>query len=239
MLIDAGLSYRSLVTAARLFDLDLTKIRAILITHAHSDHIGSRLHVVAQRLDVPVYATAETISGICENADNSVIDFRPVTELREIPFDMAITAFPTPHDKAGSVGFVLETGNCVIGFCTDCGHVTDTMRGALTGANLVYLESNYDPFMLKTGNYPYMLKQRIAGKFGHLSNEDSAGLTAELAAFGTNRFVLAHLSQENNTPEKARNCHLQTLTNAGFKENLDFTLDVAPLFADGKLCVSF
>ena len=120
---------------------------------------------------------------------------------------MRVTSFPTPHDSEGSVGYRVEIpieGRTVtLGYATDIGHVSETVETSLRGCDAVILESNHDPEMLHAGPYPSSLKQRIASRYGHLSNYDSAALAARLCATGTKSLMLAHLSQENNTPDLA------------------------------------
>ena len=122
---------------------------------------------------------------------------------------MRITSFPTPHDSRASVGYRLEyldaDGSVAfrIGYATDIGFVSGEIESALSGCNAVILESNHDTDMLTFGPYPYQLKQRIASRYGHLSNAESALLASRLCAAGTKSLMLAHLSQENNTPDIA------------------------------------
>ena len=117
------------------------------------------------------------------------------------------THLPTPHDSCGSVGYKITYSNgneeLSIGLATDIGHITDDIRDNLLGCDSVIIECNHDTDMLMYGPYPYELKLRIASKKGHLPNSDCAAFCSELAASGTKSIMLAHLSEENNTPEIA------------------------------------
>ena len=120
---------------------------------------------------------------------------------------MTVTAFSTPHDSLASTGYRIEiphTGGVLrLGYATDVGYVSPEVEAGLSGCDAVILESNHDREMLMEGPYPYYLKQRIASRRGHLSNPESAALAARLCARGTRALMLAHLSQENNTPDLA------------------------------------
>ena len=133
-----------------------------------------------------------------------------------------VPPFPTSHDAPGSCGFRLDSPEGSAGILTDTGFVTEEARQVLSGVDLAVLEANHDVETLRSGPYPYYLKQRILGACGHLSNNDAAFLAQRLAASGTRQFVLAHLSRENNTPERAR----QTVSLA--LSGLDASVTVAP-----------
>ena len=136
--------------------------------------------------------------------------------------------FATPHDAAGSVGYVLSGGGRTMALCTDLGHVTDQVRQAVAGCDLLVCETNYDPDWMRTGPYPYALKQRIMGDRGHLSNQDGAELAAMGVQSGASIVVLAHLSAENNTPARALETVRRRLRAMGCDPEGDITLAVAP-----------
>jgi phosphoribosyl 1,2-cyclic phosphodiesterase len=135
-----------------------------------------------------------------------------------------VTAFPTSHDAPGSCGFRLDAAGGAVGVLTDTGYVTDEAADILEGVDLAVLEANHDIETLRSGPYPYYLKQRILGAQGHLSNEDAARFAAVLAQSGTSEIILAHLSRENNTPAMAQTAVERALSAAGVSP----LLSVAP-----------
>ncbi|MBQ9759731.1 MAG: MBL fold metallo-hydrolase [Clostridia bacterium] len=206
ILIDAGKNAKRLCAALECAETSPDEIRAIFITHEHSDHIGA-LNVFLKKHPVPVHILERSAYAL-RNSQSVAPCLRLHSPLyTEQVCDMTITSFPTPHDSEGSVGYLIEIPTerkCLrIGYATDIGHVSETVERSLLGCDAVILESNHDIDMLHTGPYPYPLKQRIASRYGHLSNFDSAALAARLCATGTKSLMLAHLSQENNTPDLA------------------------------------
>ncbi|MGI5896971.1 MAG: MBL fold metallo-hydrolase [Oscillospiraceae bacterium] len=236
ILIDAGIGPRIFQGALGLGGIeDIRNIRAIFITHEHSDHIKGLLKLT-ERLDVPVYGSRETLVELIEK--DAVC---PHTKLYEInrktveAAGMEIRAFTTSHDSVHSLGYRITTPDGKqLAVCTDLGVVTPEVHSALTGCQLVMLESNYDREMLRNGGYPAYLKRRIASERGHLCNTDCAAELVALAQSGTEHFVLGHLSEENNRPEVAAETSLAALTGAGFHLERDFTLLTAPRSTTGQ-----
>lgn len=224
ILIDAGISARRIRTALAERGIAPEGVRAILVTHDHTDHIAG-LRVLAKQLAAPVYASETTLESIAGGME-------PCTELRCIGqaleiANLGITPFATQHDAPGSLGFRIETGERTIGFATDLGTVTQTVWEHLAGSDLVVLESNYDERMLGCCGYPYPLKKRISSDHGHLSNHDAAESIARLSQQGTARFVLAHLSRESNTQDLALQTTRERLLRDSMEENRDYRLSVA------------
>jgi phosphoribosyl 1,2-cyclic phosphodiesterase len=179
-------------------------VTAILVTHAHRDHIAGA-GVLARRLGVDVYATEGTwyemgVTGL-EIPDNQrrVIDCSEKWNVGSL----SIETYPTSHDALESVGYVVRDGDDSLGIATDCGVFTTRMERALRDLRVIVLEANHDMDMLRVGKYPYYLKKRIAGINGHLSNEDAGKALRKICGDNTKQIVLAHLSQENNTWDKA------------------------------------
>ena len=132
------------------------------------------------------------------------------------------------HGSPGSCCYRFELSDgqtCAV--CTDLGCVTPEVKKGVYGADLVLLEANYDPSMLRNGPYPEMLQERIRGKYGHLSNGDSAGMAEALIAHGTTRLILGHLSENNNTMPLAQQTVLEHLQEQGMRRNQDFLLQVS------------
>ncbi len=228
ILIDAGRSAKQLDCALLASGVDPAAVKAVFVTHEHSDHIQG-LRVFAGRHQIPVYASCGTLEAL---AGQNVLDGR--TAAFAIGSGgvecagMYITSFSTPHDSRESVGFVVRTADDrSAAVATDLGVMSDTVRKAAAGCDLVALESNHDVGMLKNGAYPYPLKRRILSERGHLSNEDCARELPALARGGTTRFVLSHLSRENNLPALAYQTALCALLEGGMRQGIDFELTVA------------
>lgn len=229
ILIDAGRSAKQLTAALENCGLEMKAVRGIFITHEHSDHICG-LRVLASRHHIPVYATEGTL-GALEEAGCLTDKFsaEPIPAEGMECAGMHISSFHTSHDSAESAGFRIDMGNGrVAAVATDLGYMSDEVRDAVSGADLLVLESNHDEGMLRSGPYPYPLKKRILSQRGHLSNMACASELVRLAEKGTTRFWLAHLSHENNTPDLAYETSRCSLTMAGLKEGLDYELNVAP-----------
>ena len=206
LLIDAGISAKKLEGFLLSKLIRPETLYGILITHEHSDHIGG-LPVFLKHYPVPVFATAKTLS--CIRRMNGMDRVNPEL-LCEIPKEGELS-FPgilvkvcgISHDAKDPVAFSFETEGHKIAMATDLGCITPQIVRHLSGAEVLYLESNYDRYMLLAGPYPYSLKQRIMSDVGHLSNEDSARLVSHVVHEKLRYIVLAHLSKENNVPDLA------------------------------------
>ena len=215
ILIDCGVSARSIEHALNMLGTGLSRINALFITHEHSDHIRG-LNTITKYHKARVYAPEGCCDYISQYMHNSK---KPLPLVSNTPItlkDLAICPISTPHDARGSVGFRILAGEERIGYFTDIGHLSEGLLRALSGCERVVIESNHDIDMLKNGSYPYALKQRILGAKGHLSNELCAKLLPHLASHGSRSFMLAHLSEENNRPDIAFNESHFALTSAGF-----------------------
>ena len=207
ILIDAGRSLRALTSALNSIGSDIARIKAIFITHEHSDHV-SALEMLSKKYRIPIHITeqsAQKLIATTSYVKNNIICHSPIFE--EKIGGITVHSFPTPHDSDMSVGYTvgLPSGE-KIGFATDIGHITDEIRENLLGSAAVVLEANHDINMLQNGPYPAWLKVRIGSAHGHLSNADCAAFLPELIASGTKDILLAHLSGENNTPDIALSC---------------------------------
>lgn len=237
ILIDAGLNCKRLSAALAQNDIPAEAVKAIFITHDHSDHV-SALKVFTKSHRVPVYAAPATMKWLTEGGYiNSVGECMEIGS-QMVVGDFCVTSFKTPHDAVQSVGYKISTPDGKkMAVCTDLGCVTDEVHENLVGCDLVLLESNYDERMLRTGSYPYVLKQRIASRDGHLSNTASSHEIKRLIASGTTRIILGHLSRENNTPQIAENTLMREL-GSDFTRNRDYILNIAPIETVG-MAVTF
>lgn len=202
LLIDVGLSARE--TLRRLADAgeDASMIEGILVTHEHTDHIRG-VDVLARKLKVPIYATAGTLEVFYER-------YGPTSaEVRRCRYEETFTvgnfqveSFATSHDAREPCGFCVSEGDLRVGCCTDTGTITATIFDKLASCDAVLIESNHCPQMLEDGPYPEFLKRRIRSNRGHLSNPDAARCLQRLADH-IHMAMLAHLSETNNTEERA------------------------------------
>lgn len=238
VLIDAGSNNKQLTLALHNAGISDESIKAIFLTHEHGDHI-SALKVFAGKRNIPVYATGGTLSGLM---NLGLLDGRfPYEKLMNEGVsigNMHISHFPTSHDAKESCGYVIELPDRRVGVCTDTGKVTGEILRALGTCDMVLLESNYDETLLDFGPYTMALKARIRSDIGHMSNPLCASTARELLSMGVRRFVLGHLSRENNTPDRAFSCTNAALKHTGAEEGRDYILDVAPVGSMDK-CIIF
>ena len=200
ILIDLGLSCRRISTRLAEFGITPAQVDAVLITHTHSDHVNG-LKTFLKKYDGPLFMSHTTLRSLLLEDRAQGLDYnRP----REILPGLSVVAVPTSHDCPGSACFRLETEETRFAFATDLGFVSEEILEQLGGCELMVLEANHDPSMLLNGPYPPLLKQRVRSDRGHLSNMQSAEAAAAFALRGTKQFLLAHLSEENNLPELAR-----------------------------------
>ncbi len=213
LLVDAGISSRRIRSSVAACGGDMSRVEGLCVTHEHSDHIRG-IDVFTRQCPMTVFGTGGTLAGVKESLKS------PGTAAlhRIIPGDtfdtgtFLVTPFSTSHDAADPTGFCISDGEVTIGVCTDTGMVTSVMMGFLSRCDALVLESNHCPVMLENGPYPVFLKQRIADKNrGHLSNRAASNVLSELCP-DLCAAVLAHLSEENNTPEKALLTARETLS---------------------------
>ena len=236
ILIDAGRSAKQMDAMLARCGIADGAVKAVFVTHEHIDHVKG-LRVFASRHRIPVYTSRGTLLAL---EGMGCLDPRFCADVIGAEgmecAGLVITPFHTPHDCAEGVGYrvTLHDGR-VVAVSTDLGVMTEEVRTQLSGADLVVLESNHDVGMLQNGPYPYPLKRRILSETGHLSNLACSAELCGLVGAGTTRFVLAHLSAENNTPELAYETALCSLRLSGYRQGTDFELYVAPREnSDGK-----
>ena len=230
LLVDCGTSGKRIFSALEHTGTAASEINAVLVTHEHSDHTKG-VGVVARRLGIPIYAT----SGTHRNMEIGAVDDSQIRIIfADEPFsigDIEITPFEIPHDAAEPCGYRFTDGTDKIAVATDIGHMNDYLMEKLFGCSSILLESNHDIDMLRYGEYPYMLKKRILGDRGHLSNVSAAQTALELVRSGTKHIMLGHLSDKNNLPEIARMETFNCLTDNGVRIGSDVTLQVAERYS--------
>jgi phosphoribosyl 1,2-cyclic phosphodiesterase len=203
VLLDAGYSAVTLIDYVERVGVDPARLRGILLTHEHSDHVAG-VSPLSRKLKIPVYGNAATLaSALAKSAE---------TEARAVPTgaefcigELEVRSFPVHHDAAEPVGYQLMYRSRRICYLTDTGHLCPNLYREMAGAGLVILESNHDTHKLTNSPYPDLLKRRIMGDRGHLSNDAAAKGLAALSVGDSPVCVwLAHLSAKNNTPTLAK-----------------------------------
>lgn len=227
ILVDAGKPCSCLEQALRAADVAPETITALLITHEHIDHVRGA-GVFARRYGVPIYANAGTWEGMAP-----LIGKLPPASVRvfatEHGFflkDAAIFPFKTPHDARESVGYRFQCGPHSMVVMTDIGHADPLLIEQAAGSDLVLIEANHDPELVRSCRYPYPTKQRILSDNGHLSNENAGRALVRLYSTGVRRAILAHLSRDNNFEQLALSTVREQLRLADIPD-ADFELIVA------------
>jgi phosphoribosyl 1,2-cyclic phosphodiesterase len=210
LLVDCGLGIRQLDKRLGEAGLLADQIDAIFITHEHGDHIGCA-RSLALRERIPVWMSAGTYAGIREP------DFQGLLNIARdgMPFEVgALRAIPftVPHDCREPLQLHCTDGDARLGVLTDLGHVTSHVIEQLMGCGTLVLECNHDDELLKSGPYPWFLKRRVGGDHGHLSNRAAADAARALLAGGLRQVMAAHLSEQNNRPDLARQAMADALS---------------------------
>lgn len=237
VLIDVGVSARRIKTALSERDIDPSTIRAVLLTHEHSDHVAG-LQVLCKQFGWPVVASEGTLDALAEQ-DKLPGHGRIYTLSSDRSLAIAglhVSPFDAPHDSRQCFGYRIDSEDGrSLAMTTDLGYMPDRILQTILGCQTIHIESNHDPEMLRNGPYPYWLIQRIRGEGGHLSNQECAAVLPALVAAGANRIVLAHLSEQNNTPDMALSCASAALTAAGIAVGRECLLSVAKPIGDSSV----
>ena len=244
IIIDLGFSRKEL--KKRLSQLQIAPERLIgaLLTHDHCDH-SNGCRIFCDELNLPLYTTCGTAHYLRERKKlpAKVMEFESGGAFSIGGFE--IKSFPVPHDAAEPVGFTICADGFKIGIATDLGYVTSPVRYNLRDCDLLVLESNYDPDMLRNSDRDLRLKRRIAGRLGHLNNEGAANVLEELLTVRTKSLLLAHMSRECNAPELIKECCAAKLCELGFSGiHFDVLQQEVPsgtieLYEDGIRIVDF
>jgi len=200
VLMDCGFMLREAETRLQRLGLFPSDLAGILVTHEHADHIGGVARF-ARKHRVPVYLTAGTYAAWTDPIGPHIRNISP-----HEPFaigEVRVQPYPVPHDAREPCHFVFGDGAFRVGVLSDAGSVTPHMREVLSGCDALLLEFNHDTQMLAEGPYPPALKDRVGGPLGHLSNAQAAEMLAALDLSRLRHLVLTHLSEKNNTPQRA------------------------------------
>lgn len=234
ILVDCGASGKHILNALHDLNVEPEDVSAIVVTHEHIDHTRG-VGVLARRLKIPVYATAGTHSsmkvGRLSDEQCNIISADNEYCLGNIGF----TPFSIPHDAAEPCGYTFTDGETQVAVATDIGCMTKELFSHISGSKSIILESNHDIEMLRFGPYPYNLKHRILGNYGHLSNKIASITSLRLIQTGTEHIMLGHLSEHNNLPELAL---LETINHLK-KHDVEIGSDVTIQVADRYKITSF
>lgn len=230
VLIDNGLSLRELKRRLAGVGRNVEDLTAVFLTHEHSDHIrGVRL--LLSKHGIPVYATGGTFDAVSRHHGTFAGSNRIAREEEVMVGDLRVESFPTSHDAAESVAYVVRQGTRRLGHATDLGAVTPPVIDRLQGADVLLVEANHDSEMLANGPYPWPLKQRVASDVGHLSNDACADLLRALVHDRLQKVMLMHLSEKNNRPELALTAARRALDGAPVPLDVAWQDRPTPLFA--------
>lgn len=232
IVVDVGIGIRSFKRIFSNYGLSLSQIKAILVTHDHTDHVKA-VAALSRELHIPVYTSQKVHDSMLSNhflpkkvEPNECRAIEQNTMFELGPFK--ITSFFVPHDSADNNGYIIQVENKRFVILTDVGHFTEEMANIVGNATHLIIESNYDDKMLETGRYPQRLKKRIKGAYGHSSNIETATfLSHHLNKQLIQRVWLCHLSAENNLPRIAYETSAEALRKVGFElDGVHFKLEV-------------
>lgn len=205
LLFDAGISGKMAQDRLAAFHIDIRSVNALLISHDHNDHV-SCAGIFNRKFGIPLWTTRKTFQAM-ESRLGEVNQVNFFNSGETIQFDdVSVETIRTPHDAADGVCFVADNGKKRFGICTDLGHVFNELPSVIASLNGVLLESNYDPIMLKYGDYTEPLKARIRSDHGHLSNEEAAELLVQ-SGKRLQMVMLGHISENNNTEVQVIKTH--------------------------------
>ncbi|MBO4692891.1 MAG: MBL fold metallo-hydrolase [Clostridia bacterium] len=227
VIIDAGIPYKTICERVAAVGGDISKISGIALTHTHDDHIKG-LKTLLQKTGAPLFCTKEsaehlTAKNMLPGGVSSIITDGERTSFA----DMEIFRFAVSHDAPGSCGYRIATKSGCCAVCTDSGIITENMRTALLGCDVVLLEFNHDIDMLRRGPYPPHLKIRILSDLGHLSNNAASAEIPALLTSGTKQIICGHISRQNNTPQLAVSAARIAAESVGAKVDIDYLLSAA------------
>ncbi|MGL4853787.1 MAG: MBL fold metallo-hydrolase, partial [Lentisphaeria bacterium] len=211
ILVDAGFSAKQLVERLKKSGLDPGRVIGILITHEHSDHVKGVKVLTKNFPNIITYSTRDTYDAMVyrdQAADRSMLFMSGQGFEVE---DFYITPFPVPHDAADATAYTVEVSEKKVAIATDLGMAGQTVIHHLSNADLLFIESNYDFMDLQSSSRPWHLKQRIAGRIGHLSNADAAKLICDTVCGKTQVLIVGHISEDCNSEDKVRASAIEAL----------------------------
>lgn len=228
ILVDAGLSGKSIEKALTSIEEVASSIDAIFVTHEHIDHVKG-VGVLSRKYNIPIYANTKTWMAMEKNIGK--IKEHNIKMVDSSSFcinnDLEVLTFPIPHDASCPLGYKVSCGNKKVSIATDLGYFSKDIEEILKDCDVIVLESNHDTEMLKVGPYPYNLKRRILSNEGHLSNDDCGKAIINITNEKYKNIILGHLSKTNNFPDLAYKTVTNILEDAGIKLGKDLSVSVA------------
>ncbi len=236
LLVDAGVSSKKIEKALLDINVEPSSLDGILVTHEHTDHVQG-LGTFSKKFDLPVFVNQETLDAMPKQRDK--IDSKNIKTFKIADKfsigDLDIKPFSIPHDAVNPCGFNIWKDDKKISIATDIGHITNDILKNLEESLFIMLEANYDPEVLRCSSYPFVLKSRIAGPTGHLSNEMAGKTISHLLKSGLKKAMLGHLSKESNFPELAYQTVLDELMSSNSFDKTSMNLSVASRDVHSKL----
>lgn len=226
VMIDNGFSVRESERRLSAHGITPEDISALLVTHEHSDHING-VGAFARKYNITVHATRGTLSSrrLGELPSSKVLNCHKAFTIA----DLEINPFPVPHDASEPCQFIVGDGDRRLGILTDTGSSTPHIEETLSGLDALLLECNHDLEMLENGDYPFSVKERVAGDYGHLNNQQAAQLLMRIDTSGLQHIIAAHISEKHNTPglaqrtlSEALNCQREWIAVADQFEGLSW-----------------
>lgn len=225
VLVDCGVTQKTLLNSLKMIKVDPKSISGILITHEHLDHYKG-VNIIAKNLNIPVYLNESTFNSI----KDKICDVKSVSIIEDTSFwinDLGILTFRLPHDASDPIGYSIFHNNKKVSIATDMGHISNEVFTSIVDSDVIVIESNYNEEMLRLSNYPHFLKERILSDYGHLSNEECALTVVELVKRSYKRIILGHLSKTSNFPELAYKTVEKIVRDNGLLLDKDLKLTIA------------
>ena len=235
VLVDMGITLKDLEEKFNKLHLDMANLVGVVITHEHSDHVKG-IGALVKKYGVPIFCHYNSFAGVLYKTKLQQMN---VIRFNDSPFilgDFIVESFHVSHDVF-CVGYNIYENSNKISIMTDLGYTTKDIVERLYDSRLVILEANHDENMVRTGPYPAMLKARVLGDKGHLSNTASAKVVVELAQHNVKQVLFAHLSEENNTPDLCYSTICDYISSCGIEPNVHIKLDIAKPYGLGPIFV--
>ncbi len=224
ILIDAGISCKQILLRLGELNIEPSNLDGIFITHEHQDHISGLKTLLKRVENLKVFATEETILKI-----GGIESFIPVSSKETIELkDLKIKSFSLSHDALNPVGYSVISGSSKFSIVTDTGKITEEIFDNISDSDILFLEANYEPEILRISSYPQYLKERIDSEIGHLSNYDTARCIVDMIRVEDKKrqILLSHMSKESNSPDLARITITNFLEEAGVFPNNNLKIGI-------------